>query len=149
MRKHLILSLLITVVFLGCGEDEPSEFFFRGELDGVEISTERSIGNRPADTNLEYIIAAQIIIDEIGLISINFPELPNEGSYTAKDDGIVFIIAEGEDLWTTSFTKEVGTVEITENNSEYIEGSCSFEVEHLMLGTKRVFTNGSFRAQKI
>ncbi len=147
---------IATILFLGtltfsCNNDNHVKFteddiYFKVKIDGAEHVFQNNI----------FVNSSSF---KIGLIAIN----PNDG----KRKSISIVLAPDDTGMKGTFTEEFsasfiedgqagtwsedrgnGTITITNNNDDFIEGTFSFMGKNKVSGTTKIFAEGEFKAKK-
>ena len=154
--KTTILLLLLTVIISSCSSNDDtsdilaqSDFFLTAKIDGVDYVSDFVFVSALADETDIYIISS---VGEFSSIGLTLESPISTGTFTPTAEGATVLFYQETDpfvIWGASEDAGSGTITITENNANYIEGTFSFTGVNPADNTTKVVTQGAFKAEKL
>lgn len=128
---------------------EQSDFFLTAKIDGANFSRDFVTVSAFPDESDVYIITA---VDEASSIGLSLESPISTGTFTPTVGGLTVLFYQEISpyaVWEATEDGGSGTITITENTATYIKGTFSFTGINPLDDSKKVITEGKFKAQKL
>jgi len=161
MKNYLSIMLLFTTVLIctACGkstseinslEESLSVVHMTVTIDGTEFTTTKSqVSANPDNTGVFVISGREFTEGDDSSISFYLNSPTSEGTFLAEDNTVTLTYLEGDSMWNADSQYGLGTLTISQNTSNLMEGTFSFTGVNRIEDTTKEFMNGSFKVIKI
>lgn len=153
-KNTFILFTLLVCLLSSCSDPlnngmSSDDFHLTITIDGTEYITNNSrVSFAPDVVGGLYNITGTGLNNENSWITLNLASPTSEGTFTVQEPNVTLFYTTRSSVWGASEQSGSGTINITKNTSEYMEGTFSFTGSNPADQTSREFINGSFKAEK-
>ena len=163
MKSILILMLGVTLIMVSCKNDDDALLPFVGatggaehmsaKIDGADWAAQQNFGDLISATGSETTLAIQGGDNSGNTIRINLSNYAGAQTYVTGDNisntnSISYVSISPIGSWMSTFDIESGTIDVTSDENNVIEGTFSFTGYNSTDMTNKVVTNGSFKVNK-